>query len=509
MKIKWNLNQGIEKLYIMENSRFRIIYFKKIIVVLSILIIYMVSLNISLCFSIEIEAIKPVELSPNVRFSLPDSIQLTPGDGNLDIMLPSIRERPITPIPLVEEGPSFTPVPLGLPSILPDNVGKTDFVLLQLGINVDHMQPEEINALGMYKDILDSLDSDVEVALMVPNEQTAAWIRQIIDEEWGIENNINIIPFSPLEDYSLYSWAEDGMEILQDSDGIVTIIASSKFKGSEIAALIQEQYPELIAEVVTTELYFEGGGIITDQNYVYMYPQYIEMNVEKLGLSTEEVIQHFEVLFGRELVILGGEHIRKVNAHIDTSLTPVGNNTILLADPKISAEIFEAWSNEDMMSNLADLIGYFGLDVNEDNAEDLYGKIIGHLTGYAFDVRVQAFNEVELQLQGLGFNVIRIPAITGYRNFDAMYNNSLIEMYGDKMVVYMPVYGIPVLDNFAAEIFESIPGYEIEVRRISAESALKLDGGVQCRVQVLRRTQFQNVLSMPLALSDKFRFILD
>jgi hypothetical protein len=168
----------------------------------------------------------------------------------------------------------------------------------------------------------------------------------------------------------------------------------------------------------------------------------------------------FEEKFGKPVTILGKDDPSTVHReepatdHMDMGCTPIDDNTFFVGDPGLAKQLVGKMSPEELADAERILSESAGHPVrlprpddrNRDNQED-------------FEAYAKTLTEK-------GYNVIRLPhAEPGLSRSYISYNNCLMERFeredGEQVRrVFLPVYNIPKLDDYATKTWES-QGFEV------------------------------------------------
>ena len=169
----------------------------------------------------------------------------------------------------------------------------------------------------------------------------------------------------------------------------------------------------------------------------------------------------FEEKFGKPVTILGKDnpdtttHTEEpATDHMDMGCTPIDDNTFFVGDPSLAKQIVSKMSDAELSDAERILSESAGKPVrlprdgdrNRDNQQD--------------------FDAYAKTLTDKGYNVIRMPhAEPGMSRSYISYNNCLMERFeredGSKVRrVFLPVYNIPKLDEYATKAWEA-EGYEV------------------------------------------------
>ncbi len=373
-------------------------------------------------------------------------------------------------------------------SILSDNSGEIAHILVQF-------QPETWPTdIAMYESLLSQLDSDIRITAIVSNPQEALRIESFT-KDWGIDN-IDILTYSDTGGgyTGLYNfaWAEDDREIIQNVDGTITVVVPARddqTSSGTIEEMLAQEYPDIVSDIIRSDLYFDGGDIITNEDYMFIGYTTIQRNIDKLGIDANEIAARFESLFGKNIIVIGGEDNAPPYFHIDMYLTPVGDNKILLADPQLCSNIVQNWSDEEKIDyalNLHRRLQGFSVFTN-------FFSLFDHSLEENLTEEIQgSLNDIAEYLERTGFEVTRVPFLkkaseheesSGFSYPFITYNNAVLEERGGQKTAYVPIYGLP-FDDIAIAIYQDL-GFkviEVDVAEISTYS-----GAVQCKVKVLLR----------------------
>ena len=168
----------------------------------------------------------------------------------------------------------------------------------------------------------------------------------------------------------------------------------------------------------------------------------------------------FEQKFGKPVTVLGKDdpatthREEPASDHMDMGATPIDDQHFFVGDPGLAKKIIATMSDREIAEAEEILSASAGRPVrlprdgdrNRDNQED--------------------FDAYEKTLKDKGYDVIRLPhAEPGLSRSYISYNNCLMENFtrddGSQVRrVFLPVYGIPKLDDYATRTWES-QNYEV------------------------------------------------
>lgn len=304
-------------------------------------------------------------------------------------------------------------------------------------------------------------------------------------------------------------WTQDPFLVLHDEQGEVTLLASREFGRADDRLMAGALAEETGYTLRTSELRFEGGNIVADAHSVFIGANTIRQNAIELDISDREVAARFEQELGRRVVVVGP--LPQPIAHIDMMLTPVGSGRIVLADPGEGARIAEQALLEDAES-VADferhcessffgdpsIKALLGRDQHEITAPELGGKTaeMASLSRRMAPV----LDGIAEALARQGYRVDRVPFLFGGPRSRTSapeevdrkaaypmltYNNVLLEDNGDRQTVFLPRYGLDVMDRSARDAWQDL-GFD--TRQIDGlEISAMYGGALRCSVKVLER----------------------
>jgi hypothetical protein len=146
-------------------------------------------------------------------------------------------------------------------------------------------------------------------------------------------------------------------------------------------------------------------------------------------------------------------------------LSVVGSRTLLLGDPRLALEYFDA----------RDALGIESTDV----------RGVGSFRRSTQIHCARVYSEIAARLEASGFEVRRIPILHGDDGEDVItWNNAVVERRGDRLRAYVPNYGIPLLDRKANECWRRTGA---EVFPVRANLVILEGGAVRCLSNVLRQ----------------------
>ncbi len=204
-----------------------------------------------------------------------------------------------------------------------------------------------------------------------------------------------------------------------------------------------------------SSLYFDGGDLLCDANYVFATPAVLQRNIEHTVDSRARLLDVLssETLCKPVLMEEAPDH------HAGMYMMAVGNHRMLVGDPSHGLPL-----------------------LNRD------APMLTSMTGGP-DETAQAqsrFDAVAKLTASLGYTVVRIPTIPGQNGKQYLtYVNVIMDQRDGKDVVYMPIYDDqPALNAAAQKVWESL-GFE--VIPINCTTTWPAGGTLHCLVNVLQR----------------------
>jgi len=380
-------------------------------------------------------------------------------------------------------------------ALLSDTQGELKTVV----ISVNSARRSTLRNAELVTNIVNGLPETTQI-LILTNDRAAftiagnAWPQRISFIDMPTDNPITM-------------WTQDPFLVLKDSaeDPGTTLLASKTFErsGDNIMAEHIAGFADYPLQV--SSLYFEGGNIVSDQDFILIGANTIRHNALKLELSPTDVATRFQQELGRPVLVVGP--YPQPIAHIDMMITPLGGGRILLADSNAGARIaenalrndpdsveaFERYCEEHFFGHPA-ISEIHGKDGKVLNAPEVRGKTqkaieLSRAIGPVLD-------GIASSLEHYGYKVERIPLLYGGpesldsptaddKNIAAYpmltYNNVLIAGQD----VYLPRYGWPAMDEAARNTWETLgfTPHSIDGLTISA----MYGGALRCSVKVLER----------------------
>ena len=335
--------------------------------------------------------------------------------------------------------------------LLSDTSGRISEILLHFDEDLDA-------ELGRaYCDLFNALEGDVTIRVLCSTEAAA----RRFAAEWGDAatahgRNVDVINVG----MKLSIWSRDRC-IPRTTGGVVYrapsfVPTASPYYEFEKQNDLRSQrmlFRGLLGpSVLRSWLHLEGGNVVANDRHVFIGANVLEENDSDPGDPQLEA--ELNRVCGRPWKLIGGDHEELPWDHVDMYLTPIGQDTVLVASATAGRAFYMAHCDE---------AGRGSTDEPE-----------------------RALDEIAEQVRRLGYRVLRIPAVFHAEGDWVMtYNNVLMESRGGRNTVIMPRYNVPEMDDAAASAYARL-GYD--VRTVDVTGIYEFGGALRCVVNVLART---------------------
>lgn len=385
--------------------------------------------------------------------------------------------------------------------LLPDVGGRIESVVLSLTSG----RRAALRNADIVSRLVDALPAETTVRILT-NDPGAFAVRQPAAPLR--ERAFELVAVDPAR--ALTIWPQDPFLVLTTPSGEPRLLRSRRFERADDRVMASVLSEHAGWPVVDSELDFEGGNIVADERRAYVGANTIRRNALARSEPEPEIARRFEAALGRPVLVVGP--LPQPIGHLDMYLTPLGFDRVLLADPGAGAGHVERVLASDPESiagfERAVRAWFFG-DPEVDRLPGADGPILApDLTGRTRDaVRdsralAPAFDALALALASTGLEVSRIPILLA-RAADleaapperpyavaldypvVTYNNVLQETRDGRERVWLPQYGLAVLDDAAREAWRTL-GYEVVPVPGYATSAM-YGGALRCSAKVTQR----------------------
>lgn len=357
--------------------------------------------------------------------------------------------------------PSHAPE-TGAPMLVSDAHGALEEICIQ------YRQDFAPHGLDVYTDFFRALRKEVSVHVVVEKEGDFAALRDALANR-GVPGLRRLSPI--VTGFPISAWAKDRFGTMRRGD--CPVIAAPPARSIPRGARgNDERLPELLYERLpgvgrwVLPFNFEGGDLLCDEKNVYVAANFLARN-QPLDIGRRaELLSQIRQCSGKRVITVGTDPADVPDHHIGMYLTPLGGNVVAAADPDLGVR---------MLSR--DGAAHMDIEVETDPK------------------RYIPFSNVIEQLQDQGVEVVRVPMLlTRTPRVYVTYNNAICERVNGTKRIYMPVYGIPGLDDAATAVFEK-QGWEVYPVRV--EQVYRCTGSLRCLVGIIKRRRKGQSPDMP------------
>lgn len=360
---------------------------------------------------------------------------------------------------------------------VPDSHGAIAEILLHYDPNVtEELEP-------VYRDLFGTLPEDVRLKILCPTAEAAedfifAW-------ELALDNrSVDVINVG----LPLTVWARDRCIARQSKDlrhaaeTFVPVAPSDYEEEKNNDLLLQDVLHEarLAPAVMDSPLHLEGGNVVSNRRHAFLGTNVLLDNDEMTRARLQNELQR---ILGRTPMRVGDPSGDVPWCHVDMYLTPIGDDTVLVASPRLATHLLSACETG---------------EENEGWPETLSA------TTCPSDSLQDQFDQVAEQLRKQGYRVYRLPAIANVpEQWMVTYNNVILDERQGCRVVYMPIYGVPALDRAASRTYRRL-GFEVNT--VDVSRLFESGGALRCIANVTARWDAGNA-SRPGASDGRLRLI--
>lgn len=322
-----------------------------------------------------------------------------------------------------------------------------------------HFDPGMVeDVFPVYRDLARALDPETRVVMAVPQKEDLAAARFILEAAGFAPNRCRFLVCGE----SLTIWARDRLIPLWKHDGRVFFRPVRDLIPEEYCGdlAVADQLARCRGGTTATGLHLEGGNILIGAGHAFVGRNVLLDNAARLG-SEGAVRIALRHLLGRDTLILGARDLPLPHDHIDMYLTVVGDRLVLLGDPAAGAEYLRRFASVGVADVVATSYGELSVEQQLE--------------------MVPAYEAIRVQLLRAGLKVRRIPVVHTSERL-LTWNNALVERRRDGPRAYVPVYGIPLLDDAAQETYRRL-GFR--TFPVNATRIAQRGGTVRCVTNVL------------------------
>ncbi|PKK89455.1 MAG: hypothetical protein CVV64_14340 [Candidatus Wallbacteria bacterium HGW-Wallbacteria-1] len=356
--------------------------------------------------------------------------------------------------------------------LMVDNDGAIERVVIQYSTTFE----KEI--LPTFMTFLKELHSDISVTLVCETSQDADFMNSMI-KIWGIirPDRIDVRVFGK----PITVWARDrfALRAFRDNDSVDAIILPILSEDEDQDRVNDMEVPGFImagkgvvTRSVTPGFFFEGGDMVSTSRRIFVGRN----TLNRFSGDEKELMSIMRREFGRDVIMLGGRGSEELVCHIDLIFSSLDENRVVLGDPMLTRRLLNESFSGDVVDSMAiretlDIMKVSGIRPE----------------GSLQDAQI-AYGVIRRQLDDLGYKVTALPVIhcvdEDEEDYIITYCNVLLDYRDDGNYVYMPVYGLDRLDDYAESVFENL-GFH--VKRVDISRLYQLGGTVRCVTNVMGR----------------------
>ncbi len=319
----------------------------------------------------------------------------------------------------------------------------------------------------VYRQLLAEAPAGTRVVVAAPDEALARVAESVLRPATPDDVSLDVLSIGA----PLGGWARDPY-LFFDRDGARFALLppaqnlTAETRGDiEVPDALQALAPDLT--VVRRSYVIEGGDVILTSSRAFLGVTTLLKNVGHADDRADALVKDIETTLGREVLVVGRALGAAPYPHLDMFLTPLGERTVALGDPSLASSAFRGADGREQDEVSFGDLGRFRQDTQ---------------------VRMKAlYASIENQLLDAGYRVYRLPILHGEPRGDRPgvllnWNNVLIQTADGACDVFLPRYGIPELDELAADLWRSW-GYR--VHPVHMRATVEVGGDVRCLTNVL------------------------
>jgi hypothetical protein len=272
-------------------------------------------------------------------------------------------------------------------------------------------------------------------------------------------------------------WARDRLVALGSNEGTALTTpdpASLEFDlrpDISVAGAIEERLAGF--RTLPTRFRFAGGDLLFSSRRAIAGAELLFANLEHPDQDPGPLLADLHAVFGTDPLLIG-RALGAPHPHCDMYLTVAGPRTVLLGDPRLGADLLDELQAGGLPASVMPL----------------------HDEWLAGTARAEAprYDSIRDELRADGFEVLRLPILVGQQGSFLTWNNALVERREDGRRAYVPVYGLPALDERALAVYAAagLHPRPIDVARLAPHG-----GTVRCVTNVLEWRAVAATESLP------------
>lgn len=313
------------------------------------------------------------------------------------------------------------------------------------------------DSIETISDFLGQLPAEVSVTVVVGAKGEFDFLVQDLARRGirrpGMKALVTNAPITP--------WAKDRFGTMRTASGGAVLAVSPTRSLASGSRATDEKVPEWMARELpditcrALPFFFEGGDFLSDSTNAYVAGSLLARNQPWDKTNTKGLLETIGVVLWRQVVTIGLDAGAVPDHHVGMYLTPLGDSTIAVGDPELGRDLYQRYGD--------------GAPIDVETNDKMY----------------LPFKHAMEEVVRRGLRVVRVPLVLTCRPRVYMtYNNALLEVRSGVKRIYMPVYGVPGLDDRARRIYEA-EGWTVLPVRVA--KLYGHTGSLRCLVGVVRR----------------------
>jgi hypothetical protein len=325
-----------------------------------------------------------------------------------------------------------------------------------------HFDPRVVAEVSdTYQDLLRELPATTRVYVLIEKESDFAVFQKLL-ASWELQASDRFQ--SVVVGKRITTWSRDRYTLIERDGKPVLLVPPHPTEGNE-ARKNDWDAPFALAKAIsgldtkTAELMFEGGDFTATQTHIFATALLRERNQGGELYDKDKLRKWLRKNTGKTPILLGESVADVPEHHIGMFVTPLDDKRILVGDPDLGLELFDAARVDPSQ-----------LPYSVDRSE----------------ASLQKFRNIARELKEQGFEVLPLPLIPLSDGLTYItYNNVLLETRDDGQHAYLPQFGIPELDQAGAQVYAEAG---VAVHKIRVQKVYQYNGTVRCLVNIVKRS---------------------
>ena len=330
---------------------------------------------------------------------------------------------------------------------------------------------DDVMLAPVFQDLFTKLPRDVALKVFCPSQEGI----DHFENRWGSQARSGGRETTLFDlGRTLSLWPRDRRIARQTDEGL----AARSFIPTPLAGYEEDKRNDLLITSILWPLgqlpgsmlvsfQLEGGNVVSNQRHLFTGINVLNENNDKFQ-AEHELVAALQEVFGLSPILIQDRDGSVPWDHADMYLTPVNENLVFLADVMEGLRLYTSDATQSReSSSSATPLPWEAPDV------------------LPTPEKVSSLEDVATQLAAEGYEVRRQPALMyGQNEWMITYNNVLMDHRDGRDIVYLPVYGHPLLDHTAIQRYQDV-GFE--VRTIDVSRIYHMGGAIRCLANVTRR----------------------